>query len=188
MTRPRFFISVTALIVVGSVSSLQAQGDASSAPNILVLVADDLGWRDTGIYGNPHVGTPNIDRLARSGLTVTYAFGTSPQCSPSRISTLSAEYSHATRTEDLHTPLPDSVRILPSYLQARGYFTGMMAKSHLGPNGDRQFQWYSPKLAEVFPEFLDSREPARSFSGSGSTGRTGPISGPESSTRTRPRV
>ena len=69
---------------------------------------------------------------------------------------LSGEFSHAIRTEDLHTPLPDSVRILPSLLQDRGYFTGMMAKSHLGPNGDRQFQWYSPKLAEVFPAFLDS--------------------------------
>jgi N-sulfoglucosamine sulfohydrolase len=156
MTRSRLLISLTFLFVLGPISSVHAQRDASTAPNILVLVADDLGWRDTGIYGNPNVGTPDIDQLARSGLTITYAFGTSPQCSPSRISMLSADYSHATRTEDLHTPLPDSVRILPSYLQARGYFTGMMAKSHLGPNGDRQFQWYSPKLAEAFPEFLDS--------------------------------
>jgi arylsulfatase A-like enzyme len=135
---------------------LPAQEAAGSHPNILVLVADDLGWRDTGVYGNPHVGTPNIDRLARSGLKVVYAFGTSPQCSPSRISMLSGMYSHATRTEDLHTPLPDSVRLLPSYLQDQGYFTGMMAKSHLGPNGDRQFQWYSPETAEAFPGFLDS--------------------------------
>src|SRR3954466_14587432 len=131
MTRSRPLISLTFLFVLGPISSVHAQRDASTAPNILVLVADDLGWRDTGIYGNPDVGTPNIDQLARSGLTITYAFGTSPQCSPSRISMLSADYSHATRTEDLHTPLPDSLRILPSYLQARGYFTGMMAKSHL---------------------------------------------------------
>jgi N-sulfoglucosamine sulfohydrolase len=137
-------------------SILNAQSDSAARPNILVLLADDLGWRDTGVYGNPEVGTPNIDRLTRSGLKVTFAFGTSPQCSPSRISMLSGKFSHATRTEDLHTPLPDSVRILPSYLQELGYFTGMMAKSHLGPNGDRQFQWYSPKLAEVFPPFLDS--------------------------------
>jgi N-sulfoglucosamine sulfohydrolase len=93
---------------------------------------------------------------------VRFAFGTSPQCSPSRISILSGKYSHATRTEDLHTPLPDGERLLPSYLQDRGYFTGMMAKTHLGPNGERQFQWYSPKLAEVFPAFLDSAN-ARPF-------------------------
>jgi N-sulfoglucosamine sulfohydrolase len=156
MTWSRFVALVPILLSLGPVPPLRGQGGVPSSPNILVLVADDLGWRDTGIYGNPDIGTPNIDQLARSGLKITYAFGTSPQCSPSRISMLAAEYSHATRTEDLHTPLPDSVRILPSYLQARGYFTGMMAKSHLGPNGDRQFQWYSPKLAEVFPEFLDS--------------------------------
>ena len=133
-----------------------AQGAAENHPNILIFVADDLGWRDTGIYGNRFIRTPNIDRLARSGLLVRYAFGTSPQCSPSRISMLSGIYSHATRTEDLHTPLPDGVPLLPSYLQKQGYFTGMMAKTHIGPNGEKQFQWYSPKTAEAFPAFLDS--------------------------------
>lgn len=83
---------------------------------------------------------PNIDRLARSGLRVVYAFGTSPQCSPSRISMLTGNYPHATRAEDLHMPLPEGVKILPSYLRARGYFTGMMAKTHIGSAGERQFQ------------------------------------------------
>jgi N-sulfoglucosamine sulfohydrolase len=144
------------LLTLNRSSNLHAQKDSLDRPNILVLVADDLGWRDTGVYGNHGIRTPNIDRLARSGLLVRVAFGTSPQCSPSRISILSGKYSHATRTEDLHTPLPDGERLLPSYLQGRGYFTGMMAKTHLGPNGEHQFQWYSPKLAEVFPAFLDS--------------------------------
>ena len=133
-----------------------AQGISERHPNIIIFVADDLGWRDTGIYGNRFIRTPNIDRLGRSGLLVRYAFGTSPQCSPSRISILSGKYSHATRTEDLHTPLPDGVRLLPAYLQAQGYFTGMMAKTHIGPNGEKQFQWYSPETAAVFPAFLDS--------------------------------
>jgi N-sulfoglucosamine sulfohydrolase len=153
---PRYLPLFSILFILGHSPSLSAQTDSSARPNILVLVADDLGWRDTGVYGNRGIRTPNIDRLARSGLMVRLAFGTSPQCSPSRISILSGKYSHATRTEDLHTPLPDGVRLLPSYLQDRGYFTGMMAKTHLGPNGERQFQWYSPKLAEVFPAFLDS--------------------------------
>jgi N-sulfoglucosamine sulfohydrolase len=131
----------------------QARG---SQPNIVVFVADDLGWRDLGIYGNTGIRTPNIDRLARSGLRVTHAFGTTPQCSPSRISTLTGKYAHATLTEDLHTPLPAGERILPSYLQPLGYFTGMMAKTHLGPNGERQFQWYSPETAKALPDFLDS--------------------------------
>ena len=90
------------------------QRDDARRPNIVVFVGDDLGWRDTGPYGNAAVRTPNIDRLARAGLLVRYAFGTSPQCSPSRISILSGRYSHATRTEDLHTPMPAGVRILPA--------------------------------------------------------------------------
>src|SRR4051812_2483341 len=129
---------------------------AAGTPNIVVLVADDLGWRDLGSYGNRGIRTPNIDALARSGLRVVYAFGTSPQCSPSRISTLTGKYSHTTLTEDLHTPLPAGEQILPSYLEGRGYFIGMMAKTHLGPNGERQFQWYSPDLSTAFPAFLDS--------------------------------
>ncbi len=121
-----------------------------------MFVGDDLGWRDTGPYGNAAVRTPTIDRLARSGLTVERAFGTTPQCSPSRISILTGRYAHAVRAEDLHTPLPAAERLLPSYLQARGYFTGHMAKTHYGANGERQFPWYSAAIAEAFPAFLDS--------------------------------
>jgi N-sulfoglucosamine sulfohydrolase len=133
-----------------------AQVPSETQPNIVVLVADDLGWRDLGVYGNRAVRTPNLDRLARSGLRVVHAVVTSPQCSPSRISILTGKYAHATLTEDLHTPLPEGERILPSFLQKQGYFTGMMAKTHIGPHGDRQFQWYSPRLSEALPEFLDS--------------------------------
>jgi N-sulfoglucosamine sulfohydrolase len=123
-------------------------------PNIIVLLADDLGWRDVGVYGNRFIRTPNIDSLARAGLRVEQAFGTSPQCSPSRISMLTGKYPHTTRTEDLHTPLPGGERILPSLLQARGYFTGHMAKTHYGEEAERQFQWYSRVVADSFPAFL----------------------------------
>src|SRR4051812_43985974 len=53
-------------------------------------------------------------------------------------------------------PLPEGERILPSYLQGRGYFTGLMAKTHIGPTGERQFQWYSPETWAALPAFLDS--------------------------------
>jgi arylsulfatase A-like enzyme len=119
-------------------------------------VGDDLGWRDTRPYGNAAVRTPSIERLARDGLLVRYAFGTSPQCSPSRISILSGRYSHATRTEDLHTPLPPGERLLPSLLQAEGYFTGHMAKTHYGPLAEKQFQWYAERTAAALPGFLDA--------------------------------
>src|SRR3954471_20126215 len=73
--------------------------DGTPPPNIIVLVADDLGWRDLGIAGHTGIRTPNIDRVAPPRLQDSYAFGTSPQCSPSRISILSGKYSHTTLTE-----------------------------------------------------------------------------------------
>jgi N-sulfoglucosamine sulfohydrolase len=147
-----------AFLVQGALAVLPsaARRAAPAPPNVLILIADDLGWHDTGAYGNRGIRTPAIDGLARSGLMVEWAFGTTPQCSPSRLSILSGDYAHALRVEDLHTPLPDGILLLPSYLQRRGYFTGMMAKRHLGPNGERQFQWYSPRLSADLPAFLDS--------------------------------
>ncbi len=145
-------VIVTSLAPAPHVPAAQTNGDAR--PNIIVFVGDDLGWRDLGVYGNRYVQTPSIDRLARSGLRVARAFGTSPQCSPSRISMLSGKYPHTTRTEDLHTPLRDGERILPSLLRDQGYFTGHMAKTHLGPHAERQFQWYSRVVADSFPAFL----------------------------------
>jgi N-sulfoglucosamine sulfohydrolase len=161
---PRRVLCRARLLAAGTVSvlaattrpALTAQATPAARPNILVFVGDDLGWRDTQPYGNPAIHTPNIDRLARSGMRVERAFGTTPQCSPSRISILTGKYPHATGAEDLHMPLPDTERLLPSYLQLQGYFTGHMAKTHYGASGERQFQWYSPATAEAFPSFLDS--------------------------------
>ena len=149
-------VAFVARLVAMALMPAAVAAQDSSRPNVIVLVGDDLGWRDTGPYGNRFIRTPNIDRLARSGLRVEYAFGTTPQCSPSRISTLTGRYAHAVGVEDLHTPLPEGERVLPSLLQERGYFTGHMAKTHYGPNAERQFQWYAPKIAEALPAFLDS--------------------------------
>jgi N-sulfoglucosamine sulfohydrolase len=150
-------LRISPVLVAAMLAAAPVYGQGPVAkPNIVVLVADDLSWRDTGVYGNRFIRTPNLDRLARSGLVVRFAFGTSPQCSPSRISMLTGKYAHATRTEDLHTPLPDGARILPSYLEDQGYFTGSMLKTHFGRNAERQFDWYSSKTAEALPAFLDS--------------------------------
>jgi arylsulfatase A-like enzyme len=144
------------IFAVVTAAAFQAQSPPDSRPNLVVFVGDDLGWRDTRPYGNAAVRTPNIERLARSGLLVRYAFGTSPQCSPSRISMLSGRYSHATRTEDLHTPLPPGERLLPWYLRQQGYFTGHMAKTHYGPLAEKQFQWYAEQTGAAFSGFLDA--------------------------------
>ncbi|TFG94652.1 MAG: heparan N-sulfatase, partial [Calditrichales bacterium] len=112
------------------------EGDKQTPPNILVLIADDAGWRDFGCYGNDLIQTPHVDALAAAGMKMDRAFLTTPQCSPSRISILTGKYPHQTGAEDLHMPMPASETILPAYLQARGYFTGLLRKAHLGPAGE----------------------------------------------------
>ena len=149
-----------ALLLLLAAPAIRAQqaDTAAAPPNILIFIADDAGWDDFGAYGNEAIQTPSVDRLAESGLKVERAFLTIAQCSPSRISILTGRYPHATGAEDLHMPLPDSLRILPSALQEAGYFTGHMKKTHYGEHANAQFQWYSPDLSESFPDFLDEAD------------------------------
>jgi N-sulfoglucosamine sulfohydrolase len=123
------------------------------APNFLILIADDAGM-DFGCYGNPAVKTPGVDRLAESGLLFEQTFLTSPQCSPSRISILTGKYPHTTRTEDLHTPLPENEKFITHFLRNAGYFTGHNGKTHWGDPGDKQFDWYSGNF-DTFSEFIN---------------------------------
>ncbi len=129
----------------------------SKLPNFLILVADDAGYRDFGCYGNDNISTPNIDLLASTGIKATNAFLTAPQCSPSRISILTGKYPHATGAEDLHMPLPEGEILLPALLKEKNYYSGLLNKSHLGPNGDNQFNFYSKSLND-FGAFLDSAD------------------------------
>ncbi|HEY5825911.1 MAG TPA: sulfatase-like hydrolase/transferase, partial [Cyclobacteriaceae bacterium] len=78
----------------------------AQAPNIILIIADDVSWNDIGCYGNTAIRTPNLDRMAREGLTFTNAFVTSSSCSPSRSSIITGRYPHNTGAAELHTPLP----------------------------------------------------------------------------------
>lgn len=152
MIRAILFTALLIGVAFSSISRL-AVAEESARPNILVLLADDVSWKDFGCYGNKAVRTPNINHMA-CGLRFTNAFLTTSSCSPTRISVLTGKYPHATGAEDLHMPLPAGQRLVSSYLQSAGYFTGHMLKTHYGPNGMKQFQWYSKNVAE-FPKFLD---------------------------------
>ncbi len=130
------------------------QVEKPDLPNILILVADDAGWEDFGTYGNEFVKTPHLDRLAANGKVADNAFLTIAQCSPSRISILTGRYPHSTGAEDLHMPLPDTVRLLPTLLKEKDYYSGLLKKSHLGDHGDAQFDFIDPSL-DAFDQFLD---------------------------------
>ena len=63
-----------------------------SRPNILFILMDDLGWHDTGPYGNGFIDTPNLDRLASQSVRFTHAYAACPVCSPTRASILTGKY------------------------------------------------------------------------------------------------
>src|ERR1041385_172855 len=67
-------------------------GQKGTKPNILVIVADDLGYGDIGIHGGKAVPTQNIDKLARSGIRCTSGYVSAPYCSPSRAGLLTGRY------------------------------------------------------------------------------------------------
>ncbi len=105
-----------------------------STPNILIIVADDLGWADVG-YHDSAIRTPNIDALVESGVELDNHYVT-PLCTPTRVALLTGKYpsrwgNHA-RTPCNNRVLPFGALTLASMLKSAGYNTGLFGKWHLG--------------------------------------------------------
>ncbi len=105
-------------------------------PNIVYILADDLGWSELGCYGNSFNETPNLDKLAKQGMRFTNAYAAAPVCSPYRASLMSGQYparigvtDYLRSDTDWH--LPETMITLPELFQKSGYKTGMTGKWHL---------------------------------------------------------
>src|SRR2546423_3962035 len=70
------------------------QAAESTRPNVVLILADDMGYGDLGCYGCPDIKTPNIDRLARQGVRFTSYYANGPECTPTRAALLSGRYQH----------------------------------------------------------------------------------------------
>ncbi|MEM8954137.1 MAG: sulfatase [Verrucomicrobiota bacterium] len=124
---PRFFCLLLFPFLFPTIHTSGAQH-----PNIVLIIADDMAWDDSGVYGNPLVHTPNIDRLASEGMRFDNAILTASSCSPSRASIITGRYPHNTDAEELHWPLPADQTTFTEKLREAGYWTAAAGKWHLG--------------------------------------------------------
>lgn len=161
------FIASAAFLSACVSASTQAPHASEAPPNVILIIADDLGYGDLSVYGGEQIRTPNIDALAVDGVRFTNGYVTAAVCAPSRAALLSGQYQQRFGYEfnpvrrDLEgVGIPSQVRILPDYLRERGYRTALVGKWHLGrtrethpmSHGFDEFVGFSPGATGYFVE------------------------------------
>lgn len=141
---PRFSLPAVRLLCVLPLLVLAcsaAEPAPRARPNILLIVADDLGYGELGAYGGKEIPTPHLDRLAAEGTRFTQGYVTASFCAPSRAAFLTGRYQTRFGYEsnptgalnaDPRIGLPVSQRTLADHLRGIGYATGLVGKWHLG--------------------------------------------------------
>jgi arylsulfatase A-like enzyme len=140
------FKKQTALALTGILSHSIIAQPKESRPNIIIILADDMGYSDIGCYGG-EIQTPNIDNLARHGVRFT-SFYNCARCCPTRASLLTGKYAHEVGLAKNGNNLDSNAPTIAEVLKAAGYHTGMSGKWHLSetialPDQNDQLLWLS---------------------------------------------
>ena len=130
------FLLIAGWLATQTVIPHWASAEAADRPNIVYIMADDLGYADVGFMGSKEIHTPNLDRLARGG-AILDAFYVQPVCSPTRAALLTGRYPTHTGVYTVVRPhakwgLPLGERTLADALREAGYHTAICGKWHLG--------------------------------------------------------
>ncbi len=140
---PARAIAAGLLLVLGLSWAIPAYAAAEATkPNVIVILIDDMGYSDVGIYGSKDIPTPHIDSLARHGARFTNAYSSCPVCTPARAALLTGRYqeryglewviSPDRRTKKTPYGLDVHEKTLADLLREQGYATGILGKWHLG--------------------------------------------------------
>ncbi|HKL67775.1 MAG TPA: sulfatase-like hydrolase/transferase, partial [Bacteroidales bacterium] len=152
------YLSVVALAGLIALSSCTANREATQKPNVIYILADDLGYGELGCYGQEKIETPSIDRLAEKGMMFTQHYSGAPVCAPSRCILLTGkhsgnafirgnhewgergnvwDYKEMIKDPDLEGqyPLPERTQTIGTVLQKVGYTTAIVGKWGLGAPG-----------------------------------------------------
>jgi len=153
-----------------------ATATAAERPNLLVILADDLGYGDLECYGAPDMQTPVLDKLCRTGMRFDNFYANCPVCSPTRASLLSGSYPDAvgvpgvirTHPKNSWGYLSPNVPLLPVAAQKAGYSTAIVGKWHLGltaPNipTERGFDHFHGYLGDMMDDYYDHRRHGINF-------------------------
>ncbi|HXU76708.1 MAG TPA: arylsulfatase [Methylomirabilota bacterium] len=137
-------ICLIALLLAGAVTRLAAAPAPPTKPNIVFILADDLGWGELGCYGQQKIRTPNIDRLASEGMRFTRHYAGAPVCAPSRNVLLTGLHlghteirgnKQASEEGEGQWPISAGTVTIAQVLKQAGYATGAVGKWGLGPVG-----------------------------------------------------